>query len=162
MTRHDYGFLKEPKVQGTVLVFIRWLLKLVKDRQQVSPNIVTLGFEILLDLCESQSGNQIDSFLPQLSSIITKILSNDYKHLKHTAHLVAIKVWKVCLTKYFDAFLADFTPYAQARGKLRLELKPKEASGISQLTPGSKQVVLLPLASCFKHIYDSLYYCKHV
>jgi hypothetical protein len=79
VVRHNPELPKETRVTDTVLLYIRWLLQMIKDRKSVSPDIVMDSFEILQVLAEALDGRTIDSFLPQLSSVITKVLGNDYR-----------------------------------------------------------------------------------
>ena len=164
--RHDSDFITrpDPGVEETSLSYIRWFLTLIKDRQKVTADVVESGFEILHTVCTRINSKGVDSFLPQLSSVMTKVLSNTYKQLKHRAHLSAIKVWRECLLKYFQEHAAEFAPETSKKvTRLQIDAKtglPKAAEA-SPLTLSAAHLSMLPLASCFKHLFSQLFSQQH-
>jgi len=96
--------------------------------------------------------------MPQLSSVITKILGGDFK-LNHNIKVLSIEIWESSLLKYCSIVHAIQSAAAPAPRPL-LDLKTLKGIKAKANLPASKPAEpignvtehLVRLADCFRHI----------
>jgi hypothetical protein len=93
--------------------------------------------------------------MPQLSSVITKILGGDFK-LNHNLKVLSLEIWEASLLKYCS-IQSTAAPAPRPLLDLKALKNIKATATLPAPKPAGDAEHLVRLADCFRHIAQQLY-----
>ena len=123
--------------------YVKWVISFVKSRGVLSHEIYHKVFGFFLSVVQTQDSTVFEQYLPQFSSVATKILTNDYK-LNHSEKIQVIEIWQITLLKYFEK-----RALKKYEKKVTISLKPVPEPKMDE--------TLMRLGDCFKFICQNMH-----